>query len=322
MTLTRGSIPKQRITVTHLGEDIEFQSETLQCEVILRENAPRICVLTANDYQSKTFLGQCDIANNLKVEMKYVDGDNTYTQVFGGWINSLQPNKSGTETVGTIAYGYGIALNNMLVRNEYGNETDLPTLDTIYEILTDAENGIIPKYVNKVLATATDSGYTIDTTKVANVTSDFDFVSFRGEPANKCLEDMINLIRAANVPNAGAHWIVVPSGTTAYLCLATVGAHENPPADVWPTYFNYSQADSTIVVNEDMILNTFKKQRAEANYILLTGDWMRPTGEVWTATGSALWDDSNNAATTISDDSDAGDYVVGVDSIQIAVAAP
>lgn len=317
----RGSIPQQRITITHSGVDAQFQDETLQCEVILRENAPRTCILTANDYQSRNFLGHVDIADNLKVELKYANST-VWTQVFGGWIDDLRPSIGTSETIGVIAYGYSIALNNMLVRNEYGNESDHPTLDSIQEILTDASYGIIPKYVNKVLATATNSGYSIDTTKVANIASDFDFLSFRGEPANKCLEDMINLIRAANVPNAGAHWIVVPSGTTAYLCVATVGAHENPPSDVWSTWFNTDQANSTIEVKKDMLIGGFKKQRAEANYILLTGDFLRPTGETWTATASALWDDDNNPATTISDDSDANDFVVGIDSIQIAVAAP
>jgi len=133
---------------------------------------------------------------------------------------------------------------------------------------------------------------------------------------------MINLVRAANVPNAGAHWIVVPDGTTAYLCLATVGNHENPPSDVWPTWWNTDQAGSTITVKEDMVVSQFEKQRAEANYVLLTADFELPTGEIWTENKSTTWENDNNAATVMSDDSDAADHVVNDYSLKVALTAP
>lgn len=286
------SLPQQKITVTHGGSH-ELQSETLTTDVFLRENAVSRAQIIANDYQGVTFLQRADIGDNLKIEFRFKDETDIWTQVFGGWIDDLQPGLSldPGEVVTVKALGYGVALKNMLVRQEYGNQSENSTLNTIKEVLTDATHGIIPKYVNKVMASATDSGYSIDTTKVADLTSDFNYLYFPGKPAFKCLEDMVDLIRAANVPNAGAHWTVVPSGTTAYLCLATVGNHENPPADVWPTWWNTDQANSTIEVAKDMIVSAFQKKRSEANYVLFAGNFRRPAnGDNWTENNAASWD--------------------------------
>lgn len=300
MTLPHYSLPKRKITVTHSAVDYEFTLKTLVSDVFLTENAVSYTRFIADDYQSKSFLAQCDLGDNVKIEHKYQDQTgSSYTQIFGGWITELQPvlsMRAGGELLRVSAIGYGQAIPNMVVRQQYGTQSENSSLNTIKEVLTDATYGIIPKYVNKVMASATDSGYAIDTTKVADLTSDFKYLYFPGKPASKCLQDMTQLIRAANVPNAGAHWIVVPSGTTAYLCLATVGNHENPPVDVWPTWWNTDQAGSTIEVKKYMIISAFKKKRSEANYVLFAGNFRRPAnGDIWSNNNSGDWDVENDA---------------------------
>lgn len=309
-------IAKQQITITHDGADYSFAHDTLSAEVILRENAVATARLIANDYESKTFLDKVDIGDNVKVEFQRVGS--SFRQVFGGRVNDLNPSLQARELCGIIAYGYGIALANMLVRQEYGSQSANSTLNKIKEVLTDATYGIIPKYVEKVLASAISSGYTINTSKLADLTSDFRWLYFPGKPAIRCIEDAIDLIRAANTPNAGAHWIVKADGTTAYLCLATVGNHENPPADVWPTYWNTTQAASTIVVKEDMVTSSFNKVRSEANYILYYGAFRRPVdGDVWTENNASNWDKaSEDGLGVVEDESGAGLFKVGSYSIR------
>jgi len=320
--LRHGSLPQHKITVTHSGADYSLETENKSFDVVLRENAASNLVMVVNDYKSKSFLGKCDVGDNVKVEFRYKDQTNSYTQLFGGWIRDAQPHldlQQG-ELLTVNALGYGSALVNMKVREQYGSQSENSSLNTISEVLTDATYGIIPKYVNKVMGSATDSGYSIDTTKVADLTSDFRYLFFVGKPATKCLVDMLDLMSAANVPNAGAHWTVVPSGTTAYLCLATIGAHENPPADVWPTWWNTDQAGSTIEVAKDMVVQDFIKKRSEANYILTVGDFRRPVrGDNWTENSSASWGDDTSAVS--SDENGAGLYKIGSYSIKGSIAS-
>lgn len=310
------SIPQQKITVTHNATDYELQNKTLSCKVTLRENAVSSAVFEVNDYKSKTYLSKCDVADNVKIEMKYKDGTDTYTQVFGGWIENLVPSLTDKEAITVTAYGYGIALSNMLVRHEYGQESNYPTLDTIQEVLTDAGQGVIPKYVEKVL-TGDNSGYTINTTKVPALahTTAYKYLYFPGKPAIKCLQDLVELYGASEAPNAGCHWIIVPSGTTAYLCLATVGNHENPPADVWPTWWNTDQAGSTIEVKKDMVDSRFEKQRSNANFVLFSGVFRRPAnGDNWTENNAGDWGVQGN--TVAENENGAGLYKVGSYSIR------
>jgi len=208
----------------------------------------------------------------------------------------------------------------MFVFQQYGSQSDNPSLNTLKEVLTDATYGIIPKYVNKVMASATSSGYTIDTTKIADITSDFRYLWFPGKPALQCLNDCIDLVSAANAPSAGAHWTAVPDGTTCYLCVATVGNHENPPADVWPTWWNTDQSGSTIVVKSDMVLSQFRKVRSEGNYVLFAGTFRRPVdGDKWTENTASSWGVYDPSSANASASDDASVYKIGSKSVKFNI---
>ena len=293
--------PQAIITVTHGAKD--YNLDFTSFDVILRENAVSNLEIILNNYQNENFIGKCELGDNIKVQFRYVDETNTYTQLFGGWIDQMEPSlMSHGELMKILSYGYEVGLVNMLVKQQYGSESENPSLNTVQEVLTDAGLGIIPKYVAKVMASATDSGYSLNTSKVANVTSDFRYLYFPGKPALKCLEDIITLVCAANLPNAGCHWIVIPEETTAYLCVATVGNHENPPSDIWPTYWNTTQAASTLEVGEHMVTSAFRKKRSEGNYVLYVGSFRRPAdGDKWTENNSGLW--GCTAGATLSDES-------------------
>jgi len=271
------SLPQGKVTVTHGGTDYELDWQSL--DVILVENGMAQAVIST--VNREVFQDRVDIGDNLKVELRYLDEGTSWRQVFGGWIFDLAPTLTMAGEMMTLtARDYGLGLAAMLVGSQYGSESENTSLNTVSEVLTD----MIPNWVEKVLHTGTNSGYSFNITKVAPVASNFRYLYWAYRPALNCINDMIDLISAANAPNAGAHWIVVSSGTTAYLCLAIVGAHETPsPADIWPSWFNIDQADSTIEVGKDMIVTRFTKQRSDANYILYHGEFRKPVdGDKWT----------------------------------------
>lgn len=308
------SLPKIKITVTRGGTDYQLEDYHTVTDIFLVENGIWQAVIRAADRESETFLGKADIGDNVKVEIQFADKPSpSWTQRFGGWVFDLNPTLTQEGEILTIqARGYGLALAAMLVGEEYGSQSRNPLDNTIQEILWDASDGIIPKWVEKVLKTATSSGYAINTTKVANVGPTFRYLYWPYKPALNCIDDMIDLASAAGNP---AHWIVKPDGTTAYLCVATVGNHENPPADVWPTWWNTDEAGSTIEVKKDMIVSSFTKQRSDANYILYHGKLRKPPrGDTWTENNKALW--GKNASTTLTDDNSAGNFKVGSYSLK------
>jgi len=73
------------------------------------------------------------------------------------------------------------------------------------------------------------------------------------------------------------------------LFVNTIGNHENN-ASGWPTYWNGSQADSTIEVTKDMVLYDFRKNIEQfANDIILASDLRKPGYDYWTNNQSGLW---------------------------------
>lgn len=117
------SKPKQKIVV---NGTLEIQSDALSVSVTRRENKISDCLILANDYKGKTFLEQINANDEIWVYYKYEDGDDTWKQVFGGWVVELNPQLSmGGEMVGIKCYGYGIALKKMRVKGVFGTQSEL-----------------------------------------------------------------------------------------------------------------------------------------------------------------------------------------------------
>jgi len=316
-----GTLPQIKITCTHSGTDYSLEGYHTDTQVTLMENAVNQATVVAADTRGEVFLNKCDLNDTFIVELRFLDKGVTWTRRFYGRVNDLMPTLTSDGELVTIrARGSEECLLAMPVGEQYGNQSANPTLNTILEVLTDASKGIVPKWVLKVLNTATDSGYALNTTKIADLASDFKYLYWSYKPAINCLDDMVDLISASNAPNAGAHWIAVYSGSTCYLCVATVGNHENPPADVWPTWFNTNQAGSIIEVGQDMIVSSFTKQRAKSNYVLYYGELRKPgDADFWTENQSGLWWKESG---TFTDDNSAGNYKVGAYSLKATSTDP
>jgi len=296
--------------VTFEGEDL------LRGQVIRVENGFDTCTLDFNDYKSKNYPGNinCDAGGD-PVELYFKDASEAgWIKVFHGvirFMHLLMP----TETLRLKCDGRGRGFTEEVCAEEYGVQSSNPTLDTIKEILEDATNGIVDKWVEKLLGTATDTGFTY-TTEVENIAGTIQYLYFPYKPCSKCLDDLVDIVQAIKGASAGPHWLVTPD---AKLIVTTVAnPHAGAIAAGWTKYYGGSQANATLVQGTDFTRVKFQKLSKEANYILYHGRLRKPgNGDFWTESNAANWDTSViNAAWQCTMSDDAGVKVVGANSLE------
>lgn len=252
------------------------------------------------------------------IEIKQRDKSESWVTILKGVIRRVEPILSSQGNLLNIKCdGAGSCLAMTLCGEEYGSESSNKLVDTIQEVLTDGVVGIVPKWVNDVLGSATSSGHNL-LTSVANISGSFKYVYFPYKPCDKAIQDLCDIVQAIKGTNAGPHWIVLPDPDVGiYLCLATVGNHEDPPANRWPTWWRTDEAGSTLVEGVDFLNFRFQQLAKEANYILYHGRFRRPTdGDFWTENNSGLWGDEHS---NLVDDNTV--YKVGSYSLKIPCPA-
>ena len=173
-------------------------------------------------------------------------------------------------------------------------------LFTLREILTDVDNGIVPKYIEKILNTDNNSGYSLNTDYIYNDTLEYAYLNFPYQDAFMCLQDIIRLgcsMHYIDNPSdwgnpsgihTGLHWIIQYDKDLDehLLLIASVGNHNVTGLDE-----NYTIEDKwstrpidnpTIVVRQDIVTQSFKTELPIANYVLVAGKYIRPVNELWT----------------------------------------
>jgi hypothetical protein len=219
-----------------------------------------------------------------------------------GWNLELKCDGSG--------YGFGEAS----VGEEYGTESRNPTLDKISEILTDASHGIIPKWINSILGSATSSGYGYTFADVEDIAGSMKYVYFPYKPCSKAIGDVCDLVQAIKGAAAGCHWIV---GTDDKFRLKTVGSDQAG----WDDYYGGSQATATLVEGVDLLSYSLQDLTKEANYILYHGAFRKPgNGDLWTENNAALWGVPGGGFVTLSNEGPATICKVGQYSLKALVA--
>lgn len=276
------SLPQVKLTVTTGG--VAYVIDSVQTGKIVRnENGFDIADFMVGDDKSKLYPAKIAGGSLVQCEMK--DGSEVaWTTVFNGvirfcyvrmselgWNLELKCDGSG--------YGFGEAS----VGEEFGVESRNPTLDTIKEILTDANHGIIPKWTNSILGSATASGYGYTYANVEDIAGSMRYVYFPFKPCNKALADLCDLLQAIKGAAAGCHWIV---GVDDKFRLKTVGSDQAG----WDNYYGGSLAASTLEEGVDQMSYSFEDLTKEANYVLYHGAFRKPgNGDLWTENNMALW---------------------------------
>jgi hypothetical protein len=207
-----------------------------------------------------------------------------------------------------VAYG----LKDTVVAQEYGTQSSHPTLDTINEILTDATYGILTKYVNKILGSATNSGFSYTSILEAAGGGDIvPYVYFPYKPCNKAIDDLIDLITAVREGSAGHHWIVT---TDDVFHLKSIDETQVG----WTKYYGDSQTDSTLEQGKDFTQFQFEPIGPEANYIIYNGTWIKPSSRDY-CEGNASDYVSSSPYNVASDDT--VKYIVGSQGIRVTNSA-
>jgi hypothetical protein len=301
--MQRASIPQIRVTVTTGGVATVYPMLDFTTGRIVRnENNFDTATLQCDDYLSKNYPGKITSGSLIQVEGKDAS-DSSWTSILTGIILqgnlNLEPVPTG-EFLTLICSGSGYGFKMCLINAEYGAQSGNATLDTLQEIIIDASHGIVPKYVNKILGGAVDSGYsyTADSTTVEDIAGTMQYLGFPYKPVHNALQDLCELLQAIKGASAGPHWIVT---TDKKLLVTTVGAHHaGAISNGWTTYYGGSQAKATLEQGLDFTGFNFQKLIPEANHIVYYGLWRRPSsGDGWTEANAANWLIENDAGSTL-----------------------
>ena len=295
-----------KVVVTHLAVDYTIGAWSLT--VRRHENGFDTATLILEDTEATNYVDK--LATDDVIVISQRDASEAWAVILNGVIRRVEPflppNLLMVECDGT---GYGFDMT--VCGQEYGVESSNPTLDTIKEMVEDATNGIVPKWVNKLLGTATDSGYAY-TTQIETIAGSIQYLYFPFKLCDKSINDICDIVQAIKGASAGPHWII---DISKRLCLATVGAHGAPASTYWPTWWRTNVAGSTLVEGEDFKNFRFENLAKEANYILYHGLFKRPsTGDFWTNISSSLW--GKDSKTNLANDSSAGNFKLGSDSVK------
>jgi len=290
-----------------------------EAKVILRENGVGLAEIALDN---ETSIYPNDVVTHDLLTLSVGETTATATPIFYGNVQfpkaTIQEN---TNRVMLTCQHVGYGLCEMIVGNEYGSQSINPTLDTLKEILTDSTNGILPAYVDKVLGSATNSGwdlfnssYTSD--HIANPTDIIKYVEFPFKPANKCLEDLCDLTTALKAGDAGVHWIVDNTGFFRLKLLGTSQtASEGSGAPDWSLWYRGTSNDNgqaTITLGDDADLIDYEEQKEECTEILYYGVFRRPgNGDLWTESTTG-WSSSDYITLSF----DTTNFAVGTGSIK------
>jgi hypothetical protein len=288
--------PQHRVIITTGGTSYTFSNEAFPSGSIERnENGIDTAVLEMFDAESRNY--PTKVSANSTVQIDFKDSsESTWTTVLAGIIKEAQVQLDGANGSRLILVidgtGYGLPMSP--VAADYGAESIAnSSLDTLREIITDASNGIVPAYVNKILGGgASGYSYTADNNTVQDIVGTVNYLSYPYKPADKALKDLCDLIQAIKGANAGPHWIVTTDGKL----LCTTVANHSPASisNIWSTYYNGSQANATLTEGIDFISYNLKKLMPEANYILYYCAWLWPgSGDLTENAAIGDWDNSH-----------------------------
>jgi len=303
------SIPQLKVTIDSVEMDNKFQN----VNVIRRECGFDTATLLISNYESKQWTANISSGDSIDIEVKDAS-DASWTKIFSGIIKTALPGIA-METGALLklkCYGAGYGFVETVCGEEYGTQSTHFGLDTIAEILTDATYGVVPKWVEKILGGATDTGYSYDTSNVETITGTIKYVYFPFKPNNKVLDDLCDLVTAVKAGSAGPHWRV---GVDDKLRVKLISATQTG----WTKYYGDSQANATLEQGKDFVNYAFQELDEEANYILYEGALRKPATEILTENNSGDWSVDGNYDVTEPAASDEGTIVkVGSYSLKLS----
>lgn len=271
--------PIKQVTITHSGTDYTF-TDVATVNVTRRENAFDIATIRLTDYQGDKYSAKVSGGDAVQIDVKD-RSDASWTTVLTGITKVCLPDlPPDMLTVKCDGAGYGLGMTSCA--KDYGTQSENPTLDTLKEIGED----IVDNYVNKILGSATSSGYSY-TKEIEDIAGTMRYFYFPYKPCDKGLNDVCDVLQAIKGASAGPHWIVT---TASKLIVSTVGSHHAAAVSAgWTNYYGGSQLDATLEQGKDFTNFRFQELDEEANYVVYYGTLKKPATEIWTENNSSLW---------------------------------
>jgi len=254
------------------------------------ENNVSYLVLSVNDYKSEKYIDVFDAFDAIDLSLRY--GTDSWIKVFSGYVSTATPRLSiEGEVLDVTAWGKEYGISKTHCSQSYGAESDRPTKDTPQEILVD----LVTWFINRSFGSATTTGHNLSTSKIENIHSGLSITHLPGNYIDNFtminrLCDVVNAYaQGLGTPEVGIHWFVSPDANVYVKKIDSNHSDGN-----WSRYWRGSQAASTLVVKEDMILYQFRKNVEEyANRIVLCLGFRKPTLDFWTENQSGLWGTEN-----------------------------
>lgn len=311
MTRSWGSLPQFKLEA---GGETFINDQAVTIQLVRPENNVSFIVLSVNDYKSTSFVDVFDALATLTLSLRY--GSDAWTKVFSGVIETVKPslNKDG-ELLEVSAWGKGHPTVKTHCNTSYGLESENPTMESPKEIFED----LVDNYINKSFG-GDATGYSLTKTEIEDVHNALDITNI----TSPYLDNFTVINRVCDVTNAYAqglgtpevsiHWYVDPSANLYVKKIDASHTKVDASATDWPRYWGGSQAASTIIVKEDMILYDFRKNVEEyANKIVLLSNLRKPGYDFWTNNQSGLW---GHTATHIALTDEATVKIVGSHSLR------
>lgn len=315
------SQPNIRITTNYSGTGyVHTNQQFSQMTVTRVENGVDIATLWMTDRHgwvgSYNWLNTVAADEDITIEVKD-ESESTWTTILDGIVRFIKTPMADTgELLQLKCRGAGYGFKTTACGEEYGAESNNPSLDTLKEIITDATNGIVPAWVNDILGTGVASGFNYSMTQgvandlIENIAGVINYLYSPYKPNQKTLNDLCDIVQAIKGVAAGPHWVVLPNDK---LIVTTIGSHHAAAVTAgWTTYYGGSQAASTLEQGCDFKLFEFEQMAKEANYILYHGAFMYPgSGDKWTENNDALWGETGGVNANHGKAADNVEHIVG-----------
>ena len=285
------------------------------------ENGISSLEFTINNYKSTAFDDLVAPFSDVQLDLKCKN--QTYTTTFYGEVYALQP-QAKPEVLTVYCRGLEQCLVLTHCDSSFGVESKTPAALTPRQIIQE----IVSEYAQKHFGgNVTWWGLDSADAYVDNVHNGLSVTNLTSQYHSNLtlLNRLCEIVNAyaltLGTPEPGIHWFAYPNTTTPRLYVKEIG--DDHSTGNWDKYYGGSQTAATITQGIDVIdYSLHKTLEHYANNVLFACNLRKPPYDYWceAAVANGIWTVVDDDI-TLSDDSGAGNFVVGLDSLKFTIDA-
>lgn len=314
-------MPSFKLTI---GSTVIENDQAISIRNIRPENNISSLEFVINDYQSKSYSDLIDLFDTVKLELKCKNG--SYTTTFYGEVYALQPTMS-PEVLTVYCRGLEHCMTLLHCDESYGAESMNP--DAIEESPRHLFQKLINEHVENSMGDAEATGWVLNEsdTYIEDVHSDLSITSLTSKYQsvftmfNRLAEIVNAYALTLGTPKPGIHWFVDPTSASPRIYLKEIG--DDHGSGNWDKYYGGSQTAATIKQGVDILdYSLHQSMKDYANNVILACALRKPAYDYLNegAVANNIWT-VRDGDISLDDDSGAGNYVVGADSLKLTIDA-